>query len=556
MRSQRLALAAVLLGAFVLRFAGLGRELPHRIEPDAFLAYELQSLERDPALVQGVAFEERYPSLLPRALALLPYPEVPAKAMGAGDEKAHLAAAARPFLLVRTVVALASVLGVALTWLLARRFLSPRASLFAAILAATSLLSLFFSGQARPHGVEATLALAAVLLAISVRRQASAGRIVLATAASALATATLQNGLFALLPLGAGILLGARGKRALLAAGFACAAAACFALAFYPGMPYVDAQGVHLGPGAGGAHWIRPSFANLGGIPALARILWEFEPVLAVLSLGGAAVGLANLRHWFAGPDRDACLDLLVVLAYALPYLGALALDPSVQERFLLPLLPHFACLAAYAVARITARVPIVAALVLALPAWAAMRYVRVAESEDTFERAADWIRGHVDPKERIAVTPGTVLPLLVDADDLRADLEDPTELSLPWIAYQRLLPADLPGDPRWKIRLLPIARRFDPHGFDQTRAERWIREMEAGYVVLEDSQRMHRQFHGRELEAAAGSMGDLVYDARGSIPESDDVGPTDYQMPRRLANRLLDAEAFGPGIRIYRIRR
>src|SRR5262249_3210928 len=106
MRSPRLALAALLLGALVLRFAGLGRELPHRIEPDAFLAYELQSLERDPALVQGVAFEERYPSLLPRALALLPYPDVPAKVAGPGDERAHLAAAARPFLLVRIVVAL------------------------------------------------------------------------------------------------------------------------------------------------------------------------------------------------------------------------------------------------------------------------------------------------------------------------------------------------------------------------------------------------------------------------------------------------------------------
>jgi hypothetical protein len=333
------------------------------------------------------------------------------------------------------------------------------------------------------------------------------------------------------------------------------------ALAFYPGMPYVDAQGVHLGPGAGGAHWIRPSFANLGGIPALVRILWEFEPVLAVLSLIGAVHGVANLRRWLAGPGRDARLDLVVVLAYAVPYLGALALDPSVQERFLLPLLPYLACLGAYAVAWISARWSIAAVLILAMPAWAAARYARVATSEDTLERAADWIRGHVDPKERIAVSPGTVLPLLVDTDDLRTDLEDPTELSLPWIAYQRLLPsrprgADLSGDARWRIRILPIARRFDPHGFDRARAESWIRETEAGYVVFEDSQRMYSQFPGRELEATARSMGELVYAEAGWIPTSSDIGPTDYQMPRRLANRLLDAEAFGPGIRIYRIRR
>jgi hypothetical protein len=370
------------------------------------------------------------------------------------------------------------------------------------------------------------------------------------------AAATLQNGLFALLPLGVAVFLG---RRAAIPAAIACAVALGFGLAFYPGLPYVDAQGVHLGPGAGGAHWIRPSFAGFGGIPALARIVWEFDPVLAALSLAGASIGLARLRRWLAGPDRDARLDLLVVLAYALPYFGALALDPSVQERFLLPLLPYLACLAAYAVASIPgpAALGSIAAFALAaFPAFVAARYARVAASDDSLERAASWIRAHVDPKERIAATPGTVLPLLVDPDDLRADLEDPTELSLPWIAYQRLLPAGLSGDPRWRIRLLPIARRFDPHGFDRSRAESWIRDTEAAYVVFEDSQRMRSQFAGGELEAAAAAAGELVYDAAGEIPAPTDVGPTDYQMPRRLARRLLDAEAFGPGIRIYRIRR
>lgn len=564
MRSHRLALglalAAILLGAFALRFAGLGRELPHRIEPDAFLAYELQSLEHDPALVQGVAFEERYPSLIPRALALLPYPDVPAKTAGPGDEKAHLTAASRPFLLVRTLVALASVLGVALTWLLARRFLSPSGALLASFFAATSLLSLFLSDQARPHGVQATFALGAVLLALEVRRRPGLGRIALATGAAALSAATLQNGLFALFPLAAALLLGRRGA---VFTAIACLLALAFALAFYPGLPYVDAQGIHLGPGAGGAHWIRPSFAGLGGVPALARILWEHDPVLALLSVDGAAIGLVNLRRWLSGPGRDARFDILVVFAYAIPYLGALALDPNVQERFLLPLVPYLACLAASAVLWIAALIPgpaalgsVMGAAILAFPAWVALRYARVAASEDTLERAASWIRAHVDPKERIDVTPGTVLPLLVDFDDLQTDFEDPTELSLPWMAYQRLLPNDLPGDPRWRIRLPPIARRFDPHGFDRTRAENWIRETEAGYVVFEDSQRMHSQFPGGELESAAASMGELVYAEAGSIPGPRDTGPTDYQMARRLARRLLDAEAFGPGIRIYRIRR
>jgi hypothetical protein len=324
-----------------------------------------------------------------------------------------------------------------------------------------------------------------------------------------------------------------------------------------------------MGSEAALTHSIQPSFANLGGIPEFARLLWEHDPMLASLSLAGAVLGLSRLRRWVGGPARETRLDLLVVLAYALPYLGALALDPSVRDRFLLPLIPTLSCLAAGALVWILAwiRGPLGGTLrtsaaffagcaFLLAPVWIAVRYARVAAAQDTLERAADWIRRTVDPKQCIVTTPGTVLPLLIDADALRADLEDPTELSLPWLAYQRLLPPVLEGDPRWRIRLLPVARRFNPHGLDRQRAEGWIRETQADFVLLEDSVRMHYLYASDELELAAAGMGDLVYRSDGLIPGPSDVGPMEYQGARYLARRLLSADAFGPGISIYRIRR
>jgi hypothetical protein len=568
--------------ALALRFTGLDRELPHRIEPDGFIAYHLQLLRGDPALVHGVRFADRYPSLLAKVFSLLPYPEVPARASGPGDERVHLDAAARPFRLVRSLVALASTLGVALTWLLARRFLAPAAALLAAFLAATSLLSILFSGQARPHGIEASLALAAVLLALRARERPSVARILLAAATAAAAAGALQNGLFALLPLGAGILLagpqstGGLRRTPIVAfawAGLACAAAGVLALTFYPGLPHLGALGLQLGSAESGAHTIRPSLTNLSGLSSLARILWEHDPLLAVLAPAGAILGLVSLRPLLRRTNRTAGrveLDLAIVLAYLLPYLAVLALDPNVRDRFLLPLIPYLACLSAGALSWIIARIrgraretrirmalaSFVGILLAGAPLLVAIRFARAAVSPDTLELAATWIRDHVGPEQRILTTPGTVLPLLIDAECLRADLEDPTVLSFPWLAYQSLLPPSRDGDRRWKIRLIPVARRFDPHGFDRARAEAWIRDERADFVLIEDSLRMRRHFSGVDLEQAANAMGDLEYSLDGQIPAPTDIGPIDYQNARGLARRLLGADAFGPGILIYRIRR
>ena len=556
-------LVGILLFAVLVRFVGIGRELPHRMEPDASLVFQMQRMAGDPSLVPRDHSTGPYPLVLARILSWMPQPEVPARAEGPGDERVHLARSARPFLLVRIVVAIFSVAGVLLAYPFARRFLPPGGARFATWFSAASLLSVLFAGQARPHPVQATLALLALVLAMRVLDAPSPGRITAAALASLAAICALQNGVFTVPPLCLAMLLAVRpSKRAFLRCALFGAAAIVAALLVFPGTPRIDAQGIHLGGDETGAHTIHPSLSSLAGAAKAARMLWEFDPVLTLLALIGAPIAIAAWR-------RSRRRDVWIVLAYAVPYAGILAVDPNVQERFLLPLVPLLACLAATSVAAVVGRIRgragvavacAAAVVLLGEPTWAAACYARTAAAPDNYTLAADWIRAHLTPDDRVLATPGAVLPLLVDAEGLREDPSDQTWLANPWLIYQSLLPGrrsgDPDGDPRWKIRFVPAAEWRGGRKLDFARAQALIDETRADYVLFEDSVRMHKYFPTDELERAAAESGELVHRTVGTIP-----GPTDglifeYSGTRGLARRILSANAFGPGIKIYRIRR
>jgi hypothetical protein len=323
-------------------------------------------------------------------------------------------------------------------------------------------------------------------------------------------------------------------------------------------MPRIDAQGIHLGSDETGAHTIHPSFSSLASAAKVARMLWEFDPVLAVLALIGAPFAIASWR-------RSRRRDVWIVLAYAVPYAAILALDPNVQERFLLPLVPLLACLAAAPVALalewLRARAGAAAAtaaavLLLGGPAVAAACYARTAAAPDNYMIAADWIRAHVKPEERVLATPGAVLPLLIDADALHEDEKDQSWLANPWMIYQYLLPQIPDGDPRWKILFVPVGEWRGGRTLDRARANAILEETRADYVLLEDSVRMHKYYPTAELERAGAESGELVHRSVGTIPGPEDGLIFEYSGTRGLARRILGAEAFGPGIRIYRIRR
>jgi hypothetical protein len=95
-------------------------------------------------------------------------------------------------------------------------------------------------------------------------------------------------------------------------------------------------------------HMVMIGSFNGRGAAAVARALWEYEPLLGTLAL------LGLLRAGLAAPPAPAVIDparrrdLWVVLAFALPYLLSQLLYERTYQRFLLPLLPYACILAAY----------------------------------------------------------------------------------------------------------------------------------------------------------------------------------------------------------------
>lgn len=575
-----LALGAILLLACFLRFAGIDRELPHRHESDPHLVQLFQSFEEDPAIVRYTEYVIRYPSLVPRLLSFLPYPEMPARASGPGSEDDHLEAASFPYVRVRAGAAVLSIVGVLLTWFLARRFLTPGAACVAAFLMATSLLSILFAQQARPHAFQATMALATVLLSLRVLSAPSLSRVLFATLAAAGAAACLQNGMLAMIPLACAVFLGLRETRgsvnsgllrSLVAAGAVAGAAIAAALVFYPGALRVDSQGIHLGD-QGGTHSLWFRFMDVLVLPGLrvgAKGLWIHDPVLAILSLAGAILGIVGLLRGWKSTPRARRLELAVIASYVLPYVAVLAPNIKTYERFLLPIYPYLACLAAAAVARLVGRAGAIrpvwlritagtaaGILCLAPHAYIALRYTRAARAPDRLELAAAWIESNVDPGAVILTTPGTVLPLLYDPDFVRIDLEDRGAYTLPWLAYQGAMPTGEDPARRWKVRIFPSGQATGPERMDPEQVETWIMENGFDYAVIETSRKMRNLAVTRALAESVRKHGQLMYAREGETPSLPGLGPGEWQGASEYATWLLGADAFGPGVEIYQLRR
>lgn len=573
---------AIVLFALGLRLTGIDRQLPHRPEPDAFFVQSFQEYEGDPTVIRSEDYLTRYPSLIPRLYSLLPFPEMPARASGPGSEAVHLDAASWPYLRVRTGIALLSTVGVALLWLLARRLLSPTAALAATFFLATSLLSILFSQQGRPHTPQAAMALATVLASLRVLDRPTLGRIVAASLVGAVAAACLQNGLIALLPLFTAVFLARRGAPGdgprkllvpLVIAGACVLAAAAIALPFYPGLPYYDSTGLHMGGPATRAHNIPMDLGNavrLVGLRQAAIVLWAHDPLLAVLGGAGVIAGIfALLRRWKT-IERSRRVELAVLAAYVVPYLAVLAPNPFVFERFLLPMLPYLALLAGWVVAGLVALVSartssrglataagaLVAALFLAPPAYVAVRYDQVARAPDKLELAAQWIRENVPPSSVIATSPSTALPLLLDPDFLRIDLEDRGTYTLAWLAYQGALPAAADPERRWRVRVFPSAFAVGRRSIQPEAVEPWLRETGADYLVMEASRYMRKLPPTAALEETGRRLGELVYHSTGQMDSLPGLGSGEYQAASGFAFWLPGAEAFGPDIDIYRLRR
>lgn len=561
-----LVLALVLAFAAGLRFRGIDRLLPHRFEPDAFVVYMAEDLRDEPGRVRTQEFAQRYPTLLARTAALVPKAPIPLGLPPEDAERAHLARAGRTFHDVRVLIALLSIALVPLTFLLARRFLSPASALVAASFVATSLLHLFFSDQARPHGAYATLAVGTVILAVTARAKESFLLLLAAGACAGLALGVLQTGLFVLPPIVIAAALGSGGKFA--RAGRACAAIAvalAVAVPFNDFLPVIDEHGITMS-GKGG-HAVRLSEINGGGFAITWRSLWGQDPVLAVLGLLGLAWLVAEwLRTRPLAMERRA--DLLVVLAHAAPYTLVLVVNEHISERYFLPLLPGLACAAAFVLARVfaglghvRARVPRLAAcaLVCVAVAWwpltDALRYAHIAAAPDTYERTADWLRENVPASDKVVVIASGPLPLLHARDALDHDLADFAGQSQPWFTYQGVLPdAELArGHELFTYPAVRPAEFVGDEAAEFAEARRYLADAKPRWIVVEESRFMRSVGWSRSFVRAARERGEMNFSVRAERDDDAREVPHPYQNAHYLAFRLGEMECWGPRFEVYR---
>lgn len=573
-KRETIALLVFTAVALAVRCIGVDRMLPHFLEPDVFVAVHASALRGDADVLTMVDFRERYPSLIAHVASFVPRGPIPAVAAPDDDALAvHLRAASTPYLQVRTLSAIVSALLVPLTYLLARRWLSVRGACVAAALLATSLLHATHSMQARPHGIHATLALGAVLLAERASRRAGFAPVALACVAAAAAVGTLQTGMFVLLPLCVALCVRASTVwKGLVSAAFAVAAVVAAAAPFYPAWIQVDAEGIRLA-GSGG-HRLDFSNFNGRGVSSAVGHLWAHDPLLlAATAIGALAIVIGLLRdEGTALHARARERSTWIFASYAVPYALVLALNEETYDRFLLPLLPYCVCAAAAGVLWIAragrvfgergelARIVVLAAL----PAIPAALLVRIDVAHDTFEQTAEWLRDgwrgdarNPDPASRAIVTTAPlVLPVWTapPASDVKPDTLSTG--AWPWLQYQSILDRALPREREYDMRMVPldVVFRTGPEG--DAALERWFERAEAQYAIVELSPRTVGWPMTWRLRELVQRRGELVWSAAGESDEWRKLGPLGYQGNRAMPLRLLLAGALGPELEIYRLHR
>lgn len=565
-RSELLALAAILVLGLVLRFAGLGFLSPQQSEPDG-VVYDAQVRileDGDPAQERHALFAY-YPHLVARLAAALPHAR--------GDDprprelERHLAQARAHRVKIRAVVAALSSLAILAAWGLARRFLEPRWALVAALLQATSVLSIWFAQQARPHAVVSAFVALGVVAALGVARR---GRVLdwcFAALVSAAGIATLQNGLAVVPPLvlAAWFAFRASAVRAVVGGLAVVAVCAAAVLWFYPflfaasdgraGGVQVDGQNLRLSN-----HIVMLDAFNGRGFATVGRALRDYEPLVALLAAAGIALGLVACARGRVRGERAR--ELLVALAFVVPYVLAIGLYERTYQRFVLPLVPFLCVAAAGALAWTWVRArfaqPIVVGLV-ALELYAAVQLVRARSERDTISQAADWIGVNAEPASmRIDVMPSVDLPLLQTLEARDANQRANLDVAYPWYSYLwRQAPSAFAG-PLYDLRTMPLyteslraAARADVDAF--------VAGLKGRFVVVEVF-RDDRWPLLQRIRAAIAQRGKLV--AR-FVPDRVDAGndlPILYQDDEFKHTdvwwwRILFARSVGPVLEIYELR-
>jgi hypothetical protein len=575
--------AAVCVLALVLRWRGLEHSLPHLTFRDGYHVFAQVELMRahDPH-PELHPFWEVYPHLVSRLVAAMPDPNAASLPDGA-DLAANLQRAAAPWMQIREVSVLLSLLAVFACYGIARAFLSRGWSLLAAALVAGSLLEIFYAQQEKCHGAAAGTATLAVLGAMYVRRRPTIAGFLIGGATAALAIGALQSGVAVLCASLAAVVLAWRQqpavrKRIALGCGLALALVGLAIVAFYPfvfsdrslvGDPNADADAQSGDWVVLSGHGVDLAQLNGRGFVVILETLISFEPVALGLALVGLVALLirARRRSEAAQVDRG---DLWVVLAYVVPYTCAVGIYGLSYERFAMPLVPFLAVLAA-AGARALAELATprgassdvrrvlhgsIAAVTLAPALALAWKLGSVRAADDTYQQAAAWISEHCEPeRDRIDVLPYLDLPVFYADDAMRENLE--VRKDQYWLMWQSRLQPQQRAGRRYSI--------YMPKGAKETRESfghdplSYLRSQGVDYVVL---QQVSEEFRYKVMLRTATALREGAQEVARFTPLEHDtgeaaklaIGYSTSAFVRPFFVHLLSLRCEGPTLEIYRV--
>jgi 4-amino-4-deoxy-L-arabinose transferase-like glycosyltransferase len=452
------ALLLLILADIFVGARGLDVLLPHLPEPDAYSARQVEVLAEREEPQPSFFF---YPLLMARLSTLGPQAAVPSTALQAGAELGpHLVAASSPWVRIRWVSMLGTVLAVPMCFLLARTFLSAWPALLAAAFMATAFIPSLYGAQGRPHGLALGTIALGLLMVMRLAQKASPARYLGAGLGAALAIGSLHSG-FLILP---ALLvahwvaepLGASGKRRHALFLMALAVALLAMPAVYPSWSSIPA----------------PETATIQRIPRFANgalewgqnvleferfsaphptrwveLLFENEPAMAILAgLGLLSACAAGLRKKNTAKRRP----VLALCAHNLVYATFLTVYYNTQDRYLLPLLPLTAVLAAYGATRLVGLLRVLpsawpkqpfvalgALLVLAPGIAGKLKLAELRHGEDTVELAAQWIAEHESGEQAVGLAIYFQLPASFQVDASVLATAPPHWIdSLAWYKY------------------------------------------------------------------------------------------------------------------------
>jgi hypothetical protein len=276
------------------------------------------------------------------------------------------------------------------------------------------------------------------------------------------------------------------------------------------------------------------------GFAKIARGLWAYDPLLLGAAAIGCVVAMVALRR--GRVDRRA---VLVVGSFPAGFLLFWGLMEHMFPRFTAPLVPFLAVLAAVgiaALARGAVFVP-VAALFLALPAYAAGRLSALRAAPDTLTAAAQWLAAGHDPAHDV-VAHGLFVSLPVLRTRTSVELLPPWARG-PWDRHLLALEGES-REPRWSF--VPVFRPgvFADRRIDEEEAGAILAASGASLAIVEAGEDRGAGFDDtrRVLESSAGPP---LFAVTPFDPERAGLNGSGYELSYSALERVLSSRQWGP---------